>query len=608
MRKSISFGITLIVIPLIFLAFNLVWALKIPDIQVDVSAQKKYTLSSHTQALLASLESPIDLYFFNSSKHPKKNTALKSYGKHVETLLKAYAKAAKGKINLHLIDPAPFSEEQYKAGLFGLDGTQGFFGLIGTRANQRAHRIESFIPDQEPFLEYEISHLIHKVDNPEQPIIGLISGLPMDGEWDESSQTRTPPWRLLQEVRRQFNLVSIGKDTEQIPKHVKTLMLVHPAMLSEKTLHMVDQFVIGGGKLMVFIDPLSELSAQTATTQNTANLNGLLTAWGIQMQGDKVLADSIYASPVMLTEGQPAVRHPAALTLPHGALARNDVSAWKLHNVSVLSSGAITPLKKSRMTFTPLLQSSPQAALLAAARFSRPDSFASLISETASHNQRHVIAARIQGPAYSAFAKGIDDQEAGLRKAADIHVVVVADTDMLRDQVWTHPQNNNEQIVPRSGNATFVLNVLDHLSGPDALLGIAPRTNNHRTRSVLKTMRNNAEQSYREKAAELERRLELTEKEWQLLNPPSIAFGTQEVPSNTFLQALNKERLSLPMELHALKTQAYVKVHTLERNIKLLNIVPIPLILSLIAMGISLSRQRSQYSLSFQGNGKFNAA
>ncbi|KAA0943272.1 ABC transporter [Pseudomonas sp. ANT_H14] len=595
MRNAINFSVTIIVIPLLFLAFNLVWALKLPNLRLDFSEQKIHSLSDATNTLLTSLESPMDLYFFNSSKHPQKSEALKNHGQRVAILLREYERVANGKINLHLIDPAPFSEDEYKAGLFGLDSTRGFFGLIGTSADHGTQRIDFFNPEQEAFLEYEISHLIHKVAHPEQPVIGLISGLPMDGSRDERGKATAQPWQLLQEIRRQFKLMSLGQETRHIPEHVNTLMLVQPSRLPEQTLFAIDQFVLGGGKLMMFIDPSSDLDSNVETPALSSSLQGLLAAWGVQMPANKALADSLYATPAILVGGQLPVRHPAALTLPREALAQNDVSAWKLDNVTVLSSGALMPLKKSRTSFTPLLQSSGQAALFEIERFTVHGAFDSVLSEAAARGQRHVIAARIQGPAYSAFPDGFDGQKAQLQKAADIHVVVVADTDLLSDRVWASAQNSNGHQAPRSGNATFVLNTLDQLSSPGTLMEIRPRTGSREQLQLLGKLRRDAARSYQEKATILEQRLEQTEKEWQSLNNPLPSWGTQPVNTHSLLQALNKERLRLPRELHALKVEAYRKVNTLERNVKLLNIIALPLILSLIGLGIFMSRRRIQY-------------
>lgn len=594
MRTPLSASLTIITLLLLFLAFNLVWALKLPNIRLDFSEQKIHTLSDPAHELLASLEQPVDLYFFNSSNPPQKTYTVKSYGKRVELLLKEFEKAAKGKINLHLIDPIPFSEDEYKARLLELDDQQGFFGLVGTSPGHEPHSIASFDPDRELLLEYEISHLIHKVVHPEQPVIGLISRLPMDGERDERNGLNTPPWQLLQEMRRQFKLVSLEPGIEKIPEHVKTLMVVDAGKLPDKTLYAIDQFVLGAGKLMMFIDPLVGLDASAAAPENP-RLEALLTAWGIQMPANKVLADHNYATSVIMTTGQPSVRHPAALTLPRQAMAQGDISTWKLHSVNVLSSGALAPAKKSRMNFTPLLQSSGQATLFEAERFALPAQFNSLISEVAARGQQQVIAARVEGPAYSAFSDGISGRESGLQKSAQIHVVVVADTDLLSDRVAGMRQNNGAMSGASSDNAMFVLNTLDNLAAPDALMNIRPRAGGARSLHALQVMREDAAQAYREKSAELAQRLERTEKEWQLLNPRTISPGSQAVTSNTLLQALNKERLRVPMEIHALKIQAYAQVHALERKVKLLNILPVPLILCLIAWGISLLRRRRQH-------------
>lgn len=71
-----NFGVTLIVIVLLFLAFNLVWALKLPNYRLDLSEKKIHTLSPSTQALLAGLETPMEVHFFNAS-HARKSEALK---------------------------------------------------------------------------------------------------------------------------------------------------------------------------------------------------------------------------------------------------------------------------------------------------------------------------------------------------------------------------------------------------------------------------------------------------------------------------------------------------------------------------------------------------
>lgn len=549
MQSALRTGITFIVILLLFLAFNLVWVFKLPDLRWDLSQQKNHTLSPAVLQLLSSLEAPLDFYYFHSRTPPKQ----KHYGKRVEEKLKAFEKSANGMINLRIINPAHFSEDAYKAGLYGLDNKHGFLGLIGTRDGLTAQRIESFSPDREPLLEYEISHLITQLLRPGPPVVGLLSG----GQAQEAIEP------LRRELHRHFDLMELEPSADHVPSRIKTLMLVHPRRLSEQTLYAVDQFVLGGGKLLMFIEPLSEQTSKK--TSSPSPLDGMLTSWGVNMQSDKVLIDSTYALP----------EHPlTTLTLPRRAMTTNDVSTWKLDSVTVSNSGALTPTVKSQTRFTPLLQSSEQSVLVGA---DEPD------SEVPLRGERHVIAARIEGPAYSAFPDGVGEQLPGLQQAMQIHVVVVADTDLLSEDPDSSANNSNN---------LFVLNTLDNLAAPDELSSIRTRTDANSSLQVLEARRKAAENAYQTQANELVRQLAHTEKEWQRLNTSATALGTEPVDTNTQLQALNKERLRLPMELHALKTQAYASVHRLERNLKLLIIVPVPALLGLVAWVLYLWNRR----------------
>ena len=569
MGSAFRAGMTLLVISLLFLAFNLVWAPKLPTVRWDFSEEKIHTLSPAAQQLLLSLESPLDLYYFNTLNAPQKSQALERYGRRVEDVLKAFEKAANGLINLHIINPAPFSEDAYKARLFGLDDTQGFLGLIGTRTGQGAQRIEAFRPEHESLLEYEISHLIYKLGQPERATIGLLSGLALDKSASE----------LLGLIREQFNVVELAANIAQVPSSIATLIVVQPHALPERALYAIEQSVLKGTQLMMFLDPVSEMGADAVPAN--ARMEGLLNAWGIQMPADKLLVDNLYASSATPGPGMPRVLHPARLHLPSQAMTPTDVSAWGLDAVMVSSSGALSLAPKSRSLLTPLLLSSRQSALLDAKRFGSATTFDSLIDETATSGQRHVIAARVEGPAYSAFPDGLKGQPPGLQKAELIQMVVVADTDLLADTV-SHARN---------GNAQFVLNTLDNLAAPEALQRIRSRVMRqplHR----LEHMRDEAAQAYRKNSLELQRRLEQTEQAWRELNPAHTRLITQAVDTNTQLQVLNKERLQLPIELHTLKAQAYAPVQRFERQLKGLIIVPLPLLLCLIAWLLFLHQRR----------------
>ncbi len=84
MGSALRAGMTLLVISLLFLAFNLVWVPKLPNIRWDFSHTQIHTLSSSTRQLLTTLETPLDLYYFNAINAPQRSQAVSRYGRHVE--------------------------------------------------------------------------------------------------------------------------------------------------------------------------------------------------------------------------------------------------------------------------------------------------------------------------------------------------------------------------------------------------------------------------------------------------------------------------------------------------------------------------------------------
>ena len=265
MKKLMYSGAGLLVIAVAFLAFNLLSSQTITRAQLDLTEQQLYTTSDGTRKIIDGLEQPVDLYLFFSDKAAKDLIPLRNYARRVEEMLRAYEREANGKIRLHIIDPEPFSEEEDQAAEYGLQavplnqgGDQLYFGLVGSNGPDNRQVIPFFALDQEAFLEYEVSRLLQGLSQPEQPVVGLLSALPLNGGFDRQTHQPSSPWMVLEEVRQQFQVESLRAGIDKIPENVSVLMLVHPKGLPDATLYAVDQFVLRGGKLLVFVDPMSE--------------------------------------------------------------------------------------------------------------------------------------------------------------------------------------------------------------------------------------------------------------------------------------------------------------------------------------------------------------
>ena len=121
-------------------------------------------------------------------------------------------------------------------------GEHGYFGLAGTNTTDDQDVIGFLQPQREPFLEYDLTRLVHNLANPKKKVIGLVSGIPIDG--DPANQYK--PWtvRADQAVLRGQEL---GLEPE-ITDDIDVLMIVHPFGLSDKTLYAIDQFVMAAAR------------------------------------------------------------------------------------------------------------------------------------------------------------------------------------------------------------------------------------------------------------------------------------------------------------------------------------------------------------------------
>ena len=234
--------------------------------RIDLTENNLYTLSDGTRNMLAGIEEPLNLYFYFSDQASESMPSLRSYAERVREMLEEFESEADDMIRLSVIDPLPFSEEEDRAAQFGLQGLQlgatpdpVYMGLAGTDSLDNEEIIPFFQPDKEAFLEYDIAKLVSTLASPDRNVIGLVSGIQMTGSFDPQSQRMRPPWMVYQQAEQLFEVRNLGTTFSEIPADVSLLWIVQPKELSNETLYAIDQFVMGGGKALIFVDPVADI-------------------------------------------------------------------------------------------------------------------------------------------------------------------------------------------------------------------------------------------------------------------------------------------------------------------------------------------------------------
>src|SRR2546423_690428 len=244
----------------VFVCINLISTQELRSARIDFTQQHLYSLSEGTRALLADLKEPVRFRLFMSSELTKQAPQLAIFAARVRSMLDTYVAAAKGRILLEVIDPRPFSEAEDRAVAFGIESLQGrngerlFFGLAATDSTTGRATIESFSPDRETFLEYDLTRLVSELGRRGKPVVALLDGIGLAG----NPAMRIPQQQVLLQMKQFFDVKPIAGDVEKLPEGTRVLMVVHPQNLSERTLYTIDQWVLAGNAAIIFVDPFAE--------------------------------------------------------------------------------------------------------------------------------------------------------------------------------------------------------------------------------------------------------------------------------------------------------------------------------------------------------------
>lgn len=292
-------------------------------VRLDLSENGLYSLSDGTERILKSIEQPVTLTLFFSDKASSQLPALRTYAQRVEELIEEYVNLSDGKLIFEKVDPEPFSEAEDEAALAGLQGVpvgaRGdvvYFGLRIKNDSGAEEVIPFMQPDKEAYLEYELTKLISSLAKTALPKVGVYSGLDVQGGFDYMTRQSRPAWTILDYIQQGFQIEWIDDDATEIAD-VDVLLLIAPQNLSEKLKFAIDQYVIAGGRTIVFLDPYAETMASQGGIPSVqrSDLAELLPNWGLKLREDMFVTD--YANSMVVGVGQSRnpVRHIGLLSI-----------------------------------------------------------------------------------------------------------------------------------------------------------------------------------------------------------------------------------------------------------------------------------------------------
>lgn len=617
--KLISFGGILLAIVLL-ITINILINVVFKSARLDLTEDNLYTLSQGTENIITGLDEPITLRFYFSEKLATGVPALMNYGRQIRELLEEYVSESNGKINLIVLDPEPFSEVEDQAVEHGLQGvpidnvgSTAYFGLVGTNATDDKEVIPFFQMEKEASLEYDLTRLAHKLGSPKKQVVGLLSTLPIEGSGPENpmlGMQGDPEWMVVTQLKQLFDVRSLSKDLAKVPAEVDVLMLVHPKGMSDKTLFAIDQFVLNGGRALVFVDPHAETEKvshdpqnpmSAAMTEKSSDMPKLFDKWGIEMVKGQLAGDIESASRVSMSQGgrPQAIDYVLWMQLRENNIAQNDFVTGELKQITMATTGQLKTKDGAETTFVPMLETGEKAMSIPVARVQFRLDPVGLLNSYKPGGKKLTLAARVTGPAKTAFPDGHPDGEEGqwLKESKEnINVIVVADTDMLEDRFWVNVQNFFGQriAIPRANNGAFVTNSIENLSGSNDLISLRSRGNFSRPFLKVKEIQRDAEQRFRDKEQELQQKLRDTERkiselQRQKSGDDSTILSPEQAQE---IKKFREQRVKTRKELRNVQHELQKNIESLGSKLKFINVGLIPILIILFAVGLVAYRHK----------------
>lgn len=608
---------------ILFLAVNTISQTLFSAARIDVTEGQVFTLTKETIPVFQDIQEPIIVRVYFSQALAEASPRHGVYFQRVRDLLSQYSGLSGGMLQVQYFDPEPFSDVEDRAVGFGLQavplgdiGEVGYFGLAATNSTDDQEVISFFNLEREAFIEYDLTKLVYTLSNPQQPKIGLVTSLPVDGGMTPGmggmGGNPTPPWQIMDQMRDFFEVERLDAALEEIDEDIDVLVLAQPDGLSEIAAYTIDQWILAGGKAIVFADPNLESGAPPAGggmpgPSDLKNTKVLLNAWGLSLEDDVVAGDIQAAVRVNTAAGgRPVISdYPAWMNLQAAALNQDDAITGDLKNLTLATAGVLTQIEDTALDIRPLIQTSTDSMKIASEKVIGLPDVVALFREFAPSGERLLLGARITGLAKTAFPdgapSGFEEEEGAdsihLSEATDpIQVVVVSDADMLADRFWVQESNffGQRMVVPTADNAAFLINALENLTGSPALSSLRGRGQVSRPFTVVEDLRRDAEQQFRSKETELLGRLETLQGEISAIQVGQSGQGEALITEDDQSAITNyrSEILSTRKELREVQRGLREDIDQLEGLLKFINIAGVPIVFGLIMICVGVLRRR----------------
>ncbi|MBL4845447.1 MAG: Gldg family protein [Planctomycetes bacterium] len=394
-----------------------------------------------------------------------------------------------------------------------------FMGLVFT-CGEREVKIPFFTKGLP--VQFELVRAIGSVAQLKQPKIGVLkTGAPLFGGFDFQTMRSSEDWRVLKDLRLQYEVKKIDASSAAIATDIKALVVPLPSTLPQPEMDRLYDYLYAGGKALILIDPLPSFDPNKAPVRPSGgggnpfqqqrkppskpkgDIEAFLRGLGVTWHKDRIVWDSHNPHTQFADVPEELIFvAPADSTDPEGRSGfSDDVITSGMQEVVLIFSGELVDSSPPEITITPLLTTRSVSGYnvwadvmnegFMGVNFKPPGSF-----PHNSKDERRVLAVKIEGTL--AALKNGPGVKKGQRSAKTFQVVLVADLDVIGDTFYAlRDQGATGGMDLSLDNVAFVCNSLDWLAGDLTYLELRKLRPKRRTLVALDHLRKAADEKQR---------------------------------------------------------------------------------------------------------------
>ncbi|HAG53457.1 MAG TPA: hypothetical protein DCL21_06700, partial [Alphaproteobacteria bacterium] len=588
-------------------------------VKFDFTSDKIYSISENLVNITNKIDKKgVKVTFYYSESNPNIPLPFQRFANYIDKYLSELEKSSNGKIKYVKKDPELNENTEIQAlrdhvAEIPLANGDSMYAGIALRKGPDIQSIPYISIKRKNFFEYDMASLLVKyMTNNKSKRIGILTDL------DLGNENQTPAF--LRDLLKRYEIDLIPMTYPVFPMYDLVIAFVTP-FTEPESLYAADQYLINGGKMLVFLDPFFRTAPEDdflmpdRKTDDSAfdHLADLIRFYGVDYDYNSILGDKSRAMTTNIP-GIGVTSYPLWVLYSEAEMNKENPIFSNLNNIIIPEGGFFTPKNiLPTLEYTPLLTSSKTSQTVSRALFNTIGDPKAVASRLRGDKMERPVAFMLDGRFVSSFDKMPDrvkewfDGAESLDGAAKIPphksisekkgaLVAIADMDFISDQFSTYGEKNMDGSINKktiSDNQFFLTNTIDYLIGDYDLIALRSKGDGLRTLKAVEDLivDDIAKKDFQENA--LVRSIELVSSQYEsLAKRQNLAKTAQQYAEiNQILLEKQKELVLSKRELKTYKRSIKTTVEEYIRKVALINVLFAPLVLLIIG-GIYFIRRR----------------